>query len=1130
MHWISQFLLTLFGAFVVCASSTVGAQATEARAEFFELKVRPLLSEHCFRCHGPDQQQGGLRLDQLAAILTGGESGPAVVPGSPDESLLVEALNYDSLEMPPDGQLSQTQIDILKEWIQQGAYWPGADPSSMTVAVRKNMDITDQDRQWWSFQPRKRHPVPVVPHFSARTLNPIDTFIHDRLSEHSLTISPPASPSELLRRTFFDLWGLPPTPGATERFLAEAHPDAYSRLLDRLLASPSYGERWGRHWLDLVRFAETNGYERDSDKPLAWQYRDYVIRSFNQDKPYDLFLREQLAGDELDDVTDDALIATGYYRLCVWDDEPDDLLVGYFEELDDILRVTCNTMLGLTIGCARCHDHKFDPIPQDDYYQMMAFFRNVQSYGRPWKPTHLELNPDASFTPLRKDQTGVDWQVTRQQIQNDIADAKAELVELLLVAQQRIQAEQSSPGIVELVKAFQKPPIDRSPTQADLIHSAEQHFVPTEGLVLWLDASDPDGDADPSNHPSDGTTVDAWPSGMWVDKSGSDNHATVGARPVQAPTWIEASGDRQASPAVVRFNGTNTGLLTPLYAHATMGNLPTPQLTVITVASVHSDGNYRSLWTFDGTTGGNHRGFGVHEQQFVAQVGGGLLKNSQSTDVFRITTVSYDYPRDCHLDVNGTTVSLGNKEGSTSYDHPMAIGYFPTSIPPGAQFLDGDIAEVLVFRRLLNRREQQTLRHYLAAKYGLMADVVESSVDGELTEEEATRRGQIRSKIERLEAKTKISRPKALSVREAGIDVEPTHVLIRGNPRQTAKTVEPITLSVLGGERLPIVPSKVPEWLQKHKVSPTSGRRRALADWITRPEHPLTARVIVNRLWHYHYGVGLVSTPSDFGKTGQPPSHPRLLDFLASDLVSKDWHLKRIHRLMMTSATYRQASRVQPDSQLAITIDPQNRLLWRQNMRRLEAEPIRDSMLQISGKLNRKIGGASIYPTLSAEVLSTQSQPGAGWKPSPVSAQAQRSIYLVVKRALRVPLLETFDAPSPDAPEPSRATTTVSPQALMLLNDTFIDDQSTAFALRLLEEAPGSDEARVQLAYRLTLNRAPRIEEQSIALNYMAWQSHAWSEQQATEGQATTSEDTKLFALKAFCKMLYNLNEFLYVD
>ncbi len=1112
------------------AAGALGAETTAAQAEFFEIKIRPLLAEHCYRCHGPDRQQGKLRLDQQTTMLAGGESGPAVVPGNPAESLLVEAINYDGLEMPPDGKLNQGKIDILTEWIRQGAHWPGSDPTSVTVAVRQGIAVTEEDRQWWSFQPIKRYPVPVVSHWTAQAKHPIDAFIHDALAEQSLTPNPPASPTQLLRRAFFDLWGLPPTPGESARYLASDRPDRYARLLDRLLSSPNYGERWGRHWLDVVRFGETNGYERDSDKPLAWQYRDYVIRSFNQDKPYDIFLREQLAGDELDHVTDDGLIATGFYRLGVWDDEPDDLLVGYYEELDDIVRVTCNTMLGLTIGCARCHDHKFDPIPQHDYYRMVAFFRNVKSYGRPWKPTHLEFNPDASFTPLRKNHSGVDWEQVKQRIRNDMNQAKAKLAELLLNARRRVEAKQTSAGIAELATAFRTRQTDRSPTEQELIQTAEQTAISTNGLAMWLDASDPDGDGDPSNHPPDGTPVNVWPSGKWVDKSGADNHANVAAHPVQAPTWIEYADDGEWGPHTVRFHGTQTGLLTPLYAHATMGNHPTPQLTVVVVAKSRSDASYRSLWTFDGTTGGNHRGFGVLEQQFVAQAGGALLQNKQSTDVWRITTVTYDYPHNCHLDVNGQIVSLGTKEGPTAHDHPMAIGYFPTSTPPGAQFLNGDIAELLVYRRLLNKQEQQKLQDYLAAKYGLTTDLVEATLDGKLTPEESAKRNRIRETIDKLKAESKLAHPKALSVREAGIEAEPTHVLIRGNPRQTGELVEPITLSVLGGEHLRIVPSNVPAWLQPYEVQPTSGRRRALADWITRPDHPLTARVIVNRLWHYHFGAGLVPTPSDFGRRGLPPSHPRLLDFLASDLVAGGWQLKRIQRWMMTSATYRQSSRVHPGSQLAITNDPQNRMLWRQNMRRLEAEPMRDSMLQISGQLNRKMGGSSVYPTLPTEILSTQSQPGNGWTPSSTGEQVRRSIYVVVKRALRIPLLETFDAPSPDKPEPTRATTTVSPQALMLLNDQFIDEQAASFAQRLLDESPESDEARVQWAYRLTLNRSPQVDEQLTALDYMAWQSDTWSKLQASEGQSTTPEDANKFALKALCKMLYNLNEFVYVD
>jgi hypothetical protein len=370
---------------VICAAQ-LGAAADDApispeQARFFETKVRPLLADQCLKCHGPDKQKSSLRLDSRAAALTGGDTGPAVVPGKPAESLLVAAIRYDDevLKMPPSKKLAAEQIGDLTRWVEMGAPWPGG-VEAPVASVRKGLfQITDKDRAHWAFQRVRRPVVPTVKD-RAWTQNPVDSFILSRLEADNLPPNPPAAKHELIRRLYYDLTGLPPSPLEVAAFLADDSPAAYETLVDRLLASPHYGEKWARHWLDLVRFAETNSYERDNPKPSAWRYRDYVVRAFNQDKPYDRFVREQLAGDELFPRDTDALIATGYYRLGIWDDEPTDREQARYDALDDIVATTGQVFLGLTIDCARCHDHKLDPLPQKDYYKLLAFFQNVNHF------------------------------------------------------------------------------------------------------------------------------------------------------------------------------------------------------------------------------------------------------------------------------------------------------------------------------------------------------------------------------------------------------------------------------------------------------------------------------------------------------------------------------------------------------------------------------------------------------------------------------------------------------------------------------------------------------------------------------------------------------------------------------
>ena len=766
-------ILLSFGGLIGMLSGIAGmpgasaeeAQPTPEQVEFFEKKIRPILAENCQKCHGEQKHNGNLRLDSKAAIVAGGDSGPSVVPGKPEESLLIQAVNYESLEMPPDARLKSAQIALLTEWVKMGAPWPGG--AEGAPAPRKGpLQVTSADRQFWSFRPISNPPLPEtsVQDSGAHSQAPqtsIDAFVRHTLNEKRLAPSPQARPRELLRRVSFDLIGLPPSYEEVEDFAADSSPDAFERRVDRLLATPRHGERWGRHWLDIVRFAQTNGYERDDEKPHAWRYRDYVIGAFNGDKPYDRFLVEQLAGDELTPVTDDSLAATAYYRIGVWDDEPDDPRQADADELDDIVSTTGLAMLGLTIGCARCHDHKFDPIGQEDYYSFTSFFANIHRYGK---------------------------------------------------------------------------------------------MAETVG----------------------------------------------GGQPV-------------------------------------------------------------------------------------------------------------------------------NKEG--------------------------------IFRELPSGSGQ------------------------------------------------------TLCVSERSEPPKPTHVLIRGDAGSPGKEVQPRFVEVLCSRKEDTVPS-LPETTSlpgtgsgAANSTTTNGRRSALARWIASPENPLTARVIVNRLWHHHFGRGIVATPSDFGHTGLIPSHPELLDHLASDLIRGNWELKRVHRRIVSSASYRQSSREESQrhqaqgqsqhSQFADPqlVDPDNTLLWRQNMRRIEAEAIRDAMLFTTGSLNLEMNGRGIFPTLSPEVLSSQSRPGSGWENNqPLAQQSRRSVYIFVKRTLGVPLLESFDAASPDTPTARRNVTTVAPQALILLNSAFVEQQAVKMAQSIASEAPADPDSQITLAYQRALGRLPSDAERRVASAYLAREQNRWSQ------------------------------------
>jgi cytochrome c553 len=737
---------------------------TAGEVQLFESKIRPILVGTCIKCHGEKKQRGGLRLDSRAALLAGGDRGPAVRPGHPEDSLLVKAIGHaDELKMPPDRRLPAAQIADLTRWVQMGAPWPEVESPTTTIR-RGEFKITDRDRAHWAFQPVRRPPLPTVKDGSWAS-NPVDAFVLARLEARGLRPNPPAPRRELARRLYYDLTGLPPTPQEVEAFVHDPSPGAYEALVERLLSSPHYGEKWGRHWLDLVRFAETNSYERDNPKPHAWRYRDYVLRSFNQDQPYDRFVREQLAGDELPDGGTDGLIATGYYRLGIWDDEPSDAEQARFDGLDDIVATTGQVFLGLTFDCARCHDHKLDPIPQKDYYRLLAFFHNINHY-----------------------------------------------------------------------------------------------------------------------------------------------------------------------------------------------------------------------------------------------------RNGGPTDE-------------------------------------------ATLIPPPAD-----------------------------------------------TDPEPPVKAEPRPKVQ------KVRTPACLCVSEAGPRAPETFVMLRGNPHVRGDKVAPAFPEILGAAAV-VVPSPPPG-------AHSTGRRRVLADWIAAPDNPLTARVMANRVWQYHFGRGLVRSPNNFGLQGDRPTHPELLDWLAAELVSKGWRLKPLHRLILTSRAYRMSSRAQPE---ALAADPANDLFWRFDMRRLTAEEVRDSILAISGTLNPKMYGPGIYPELPDEVLAGQSMRGYGWGKSPPQEQARRSVYIHVKRSLLTPILESFDMAETDRSTAVRFATTQPGQALGLLNSDFLNRQAAALAVRVRREAGGDPARQVRLTLALATARPATEEEVARGLRFLR-------EVQTEDGASAEA------ALRCFCLMVLNLNEFVYLD
>jgi mono/diheme cytochrome c family protein len=715
-------VLAAFSSFVRTAPPTAAEQVN-----FFEQEVQPILQAQCLSCHGPEKKvRGGLRLTSREELLKGGDTGPAISVEKPEDSLFLKAIHHQDLKMPPKGKLPQAQLDILTKWVKLGAPW------SATVAKHHGPPpVDDRARNFWSFKPVVR-PAPPTVKDAGWVKTPIDAFVLAKLEAAGLTPAAPAEKLALLRRVTYDLTGLPPTLAEVEAALADNSGDWYEKTIDRLLASPAYGERWARHWLDLVRYAESNSFERDGTKPNVWRYRDYVIRAFNNDMPYDQFIREQLAGDELDRVTTDTLIATGYYRLGPWDDEPVDATQALYDDLDDVVSTTGQVFLGLTVGCARCHDHKIDPFPQKDYYRLLGFFHGFKRYG----------------------------------VRSHESVVAASLRSIASDDEQQQQKEQ--------VAAHQK------------------------------------------------------------------------------------------KIAVV-----NASL-------KTIEDEVQPKLQ-----------------------GGERDDF-KYEQNRLA-----ILKKNT----------------------------------------PALV-------------------------------KQETFDRYAA----------------------------LRKERDKLERTKPTSLAMALCITEEGPKARDTFVLMRGNATAKGERVEPGFPQVLGGG--------TPELPKPAVTAKTAGRRRVLADWLGSPANPLTARVMVNRLWQHHFGRGLVRSSNDYGYRGTPPTHPELLDWLASEFVARGWKLKEMHRLILTSNAYRLSSQPNPTAQAK---DAENDLLWRFEPRRLGAEEVRDSILAVSGNLNPKMGGPSIHPTIPKEVLAGQSNPGTNWDLlCPPDERARRSVYVHIKRSLGVPILTAFDAADTD--------------------------------------------------------------------------------------------------------------------
>ena len=905
--------------------------APETGATFFESKVRPILEEHCFDCHGPDEQKHKLRLDTALGILRGGESGePLLIRGVSAESHIIERVTSKNAKeiMPPKGErLAAEQVEVLRKWIDQGAAMPGADAAAASLQLK-----TDH----WSFQPLKR---PAV----KKEDGAIDELVAAKLREKGLTRSPEVDRATLIRRLYLVMHGMPPTPQETDDFLNDKRPDAYARLVDRVLASPRYGERWARHWMDVVRYADTNGFETNRERKTAYHYRDYVIESLNADKPYDRFIREQIAGDALGVDAATGFLVAGPHDI-VKSPDINLTLMQRQDELADIVNTTGTAFLGLTMGCARCHNHKFDPILQKDYYAMQAVFAGVNHGERPLRET-----ADAG-------------------VQKELAALKAE--EAAKTARLEVLRKKATVS-AGAVKASGL----REPVNAKL---NEEEFAATDAVAVKFSI-----------------------------------FATSGAEPCIDELEIYDA------------DGKNVALATNGAKASASGTLKGYEIHKLEHINEGQTGNSHS-WISD------TKGTGWVRIDFPAKV--------------RIQRIVWSRDREGKF---GDRVPVKYKfEAATEHGKWAAIASSDDRQQPSGK-KGGEVD----FTKLTG---------------------ADAAAARKLTDELAD----LKSRIAR--------QSKGAWVGTFSAKPERTHRLYRGEPMQKREVVAPDALSVLGTLSLAV-------------DEPEQQRRVRLAEWITSPRNPLTARVLVNRLWHYTFGNGIVDTPSDFGANGSRPTHPELLDWLADEFVKGGWSIKHMQRLILMSSTFRQSSAPRAD---ATKVDAGGRFLWRYTPRRLEAEAIRDSMLAVSGALDLKMGGPGFYlmDVVTENVM--HYFPKERYTP----AEFRRMVYLFRIRAAQDGVFGAFDCPDGGSVMAKRSRSNTPLQALNLFNSSFIIGQSEILAKRLRAEAGEAPEAQAELAFRLCCARTPDAFERK-----------------------NSAAMIREHGLQSFARALYNTSEFLFV-
>ena len=959
---------------------STGLLTASEQDEFFETKVRPIFAAQCQVCHGEKQQMGGLDLSRRAGLNRASGAEPVVVPGNPEASSLIRVLRHESkIKMPPTGKLSDGEIADLTEWVRMGAPWPEPKVSQRHGGAARR--FTEEEKSWWSFQPVERYEPPAVA-AANWVRSPIDNFILARLEKEGFTPAAEADKLTLLRRVTYDLTGLPPTEREVADFLVDDSSEAYEKVVERLLDTSRYGERWGRHWLDVARYADSTGVDEDHKYPYAWKYRDYVVDAFNDDMPFDRFIEEQIAGDLLPAETPGAvnergIIATGFLALGPKLIAEQDKKKMLYDMIDEQIEVVGKAVLGLTLQCARCHDHKFDPIRTRDYYSMASIFRSTKQVVD-WE-AHVSalyfapLVPDAEADKYFSHQKKIG--LKKQQIAN-------------------IVDEQTATRVMRSLPELPK----------YLVAAREVAEMPK-----------PD-----------------------------------------APAPV-ATGETSAIPAVdsaVTRVATNRGLDVDLLARWVKYLEPTDEVRP------HLD------------------------------------RVMQATRA-ELPAVAEQYRKEFKETASKRYDGLAEWRGK--FDEALANG---EETPDKPIFFAGEnrfFTETVGGKGPLGVANEDRAKVFSTESMARLANLE--------TEQKA------------LETTLPVKPPMANAVAEE----EPyqQHVFIGGNVRTLGDEVPKAFPSVLTLDEQP-------------EISSISGRLE-LARWLSSSDNPLTARVMANRIWQWHFGEGLVRTPNNYGRLGASPSHPELLDFLTSEFVRRGWSVKEMHRLILLSSAYRMSTET---TKQASEKDPDNRLLSHFSRRRMSAEEIRDSLLTIEGTVDFGMGG-TLQTGVGQGMTTTDQLP-----PFDVSKSYRRTLYLPLRRANIPKLLTLFDFGDATTSNGARASTNVAPQALFMMNSEFVSRVTENLARRLLAERRTPDEQRVRQAWVTTLGKEPTAAEVSEALDYVRAFHDQAAEKDFQEVETSRHDGSHrspdypayyyggatLAAWQSYCRVLLASNDFIYIQ